>query len=414
MGLLSDFLIFVRSGRPGGRHGGLQTHKTEKLMHFPLFRRGIAALPLLLALAVSCGTDKNSGAGETRLDTFSAKSNASFFQDVYSDVRIIPIQLDGEVLGSSLNVSLKEKEDRYILVDQVTQTVFSFDRTGKPLGRIRKPGRGPGEYSQLVSCDYADGKYTVLADGGHIIEYDAQGDMLREFFLERDLMDVAVVDGSPVLLASRIDGEEDAEADRILVCDASYQPQSSFCPEGFQLFNYSSVLTPVAGEEGSFLYVEPISTQLYKCNKEGILHTYVVDFNGKAMSEKLRNADDYEVILGVLESEPDIFCYEKAFENGNHLLLAVEHLESGSETEIAHWLVDKRDGSSRIEYMDYDGELFGFLGVPMLLTEQDEVVYVVDTEMFDAAVAAVPSLAAVKGSLPASFSGPALLVCKIK
>ena len=67
-----------------------------------------------------------------------------------------------------------------------------------------------------------------------------------------------------------------------------------------------------------------------------------------------------------------------------------------------------------MEYMDYDGELFSFLGVPMLLTEQDEVVYAVDTEMLDAAIAAIPSLAAVKDSLPASFSGPALLVCKIK
>ena len=383
-------------------------------MYFPFFKRGLAALPLLLALAVSCGTDKKSGEGETRLDSFSAESNASFFQDVYSDVRIIPIQFDGDVLGSSLNVSLKEKEDRYILVDQVTQTVFSFDRDGKPLGRISKPGRGPGEYNQLVSCDYADGKYIVLADGGHIIEYDAQGDMLREFFLERQLMDVAVVDGTPVLLVSRIDGETEEVADRILVCDASYQPQSSFCPEGIQFFNYNSVLTPVAGEAGSFLYVEPVSEQLHKCNKEGILHTYKVDFNGKAMPDKLRTADDYEVILNTLEGEPDIFCYEKAFENENHLLLAVEHLESGSETEIAHWLVDKRDGSSRIEYMDYDGELFSFLGVPMLLTEQDEVVYAVDTEMLDAAIAAVPSLAAVKDSLPASFSGPALLVCKIK
>ena len=383
-------------------------------MLFPFLKRGLAALPLLLALAVSCGPDKKNGEGETRLDSFSAGSNASFFQDVYSDVRIIPIQLGDDVLGSSLNVSLKEKEDRYILVDQTTQTVYSFDRDGKPLGRISKSGRGPGEYNQLISCDYSEGRYVVLADGGHIIEYDAQGDMLREFFLERDLMDVAIVDGTPVLLVSRIDGEEEEAADRILVCDASYQVQGGFCPEGFQLFNYSSVLTPVAGEAGSFLYVEPISPQLYKCNKEGILHTYVVDFNGKAMPEKLRNADDFEVILGVLEGEPDIFCYEKAFENADYLLLAVEHLESGSETEIAHWLVDKRDGSSRIEYMDYDGDLFSFLGVPMLLTEQDEVVYAVDTEMLDAAIAAAPSLAVVKDSLPDSFSGPALLVCKIK
>ena len=51
--------------------------------------------------------------------------------------------------------------------------------------------------------------------------------------------------------------------------------------------------------------------------------------------------------------------------------------------------------------------------MPQLLTAQDEVVYIVDTELLDAALAVAPALAAVKDGLAAA-GGPALLFCKIK
>ena len=236
-------------------------------MHFSLLDLRRLLPVALLALAVSCGPAKTTDGGETVIDSFSTKTNASFFQDVFSDIRAVPLQTGDFVLGRSSALSLKDKGGKYILADTEANAVYTFDHTGKLQGRILKVGRGPGEYTQLQDCEYADGKYIVLADGGHVIEYDGQGGLLREFTLERDLMDLALVDGQPVLLASRYDGGMEGESDKILVCDADYQPVSSFCPQGFQLFNYASSLVPVAGEAGTFLYLEPLSAQLRKCKK---------------------------------------------------------------------------------------------------------------------------------------------------
>lgn len=382
-------------------------------MHFSLLDLRRLLPVALLALAVSCGPAKTTDGGETVIDSFSTTTNASFFQDVFSDIRAVPLQTGDFALGRSSALSLKDKGGKYILADTEANAVYTFDHTGKLQGRILKVGRGPGEYTQLQDCEYADGKYIVLADGGHVIEYDGQGGLLREFTLERDLMDLALVDGQPVLLASRYDGGMEGESDKILVCDADYQPVSSFCPQGFQLFNYASSLVPVAGEAGTFLYLEPLSAQLRKCNKEGLLSTYRIDFKGKEMPEAILQSEDYEQILSIMTKTPDIYCCSKAYENSDYLLLALEHLSSGDETRRGQWLVKKSDGSSRVEYFDYNGDVFAFLGTPLMLTEQDEVVYIVDTSLFASAVAGMPELTALGDCLDASESESVLLICKI-
>ena len=56
---------------------------------------------VLLAFAVSCGPAKTDGDGTVRIDSFSTKTNASFFQDVYSDIRVVPLQTGDLALGAS-------------------------------------------------------------------------------------------------------------------------------------------------------------------------------------------------------------------------------------------------------------------------------------------------------------------------
>lgn len=384
-------------------------------MHFSKLELRRLLPVAMLALAVSCRPAKMTGEGTVLIDSFSTKTNASFFQDVYSGFRVVPLQTGDIALGASGGLRLKDEGGKYILTDAEANAIYTFDHSGKLLGRIMKVGRGPGEYMQLAACEYHDGKYIALVDGGRVIEYDGQGELIREIAQEHDLMDLAIVEGQPVLLVSRVDGDPAEVSDKILVCDADYRPVSSFCPQGFQIFNYASSLVPVVGEPGTFLYLEPVSTQLHKCNKDGIISSYVLDLKGKSVPEAILRADDFEEILALMmNNTPDMYCCSRVFENGSHLLLNLEYVSNGVESLRGQWLVDKRDGSSRIEYLDYNGEFFGFLGLPQLLTAQDEVVYIVDSELLDAALADAPALAAVKDALAAAAGGPALLFCKIK
>lgn len=367
-----------------------------------------------LAFAVSCGSDRKGGSTDVSIDSFATKSNVSFFKDVFSDIRVVPLELGGHVLGANHGLRLKVSDDRYVLVDMQAKSVYAFDREGGLLTCISKEGRGPGEYMSLLSCEYVDQKYVVLADSGHIIEYDGQGSMIREVSLGQELMDILFPDaGTPVLLVSRVEGDETAVQDRIVVCDADYKPLRSFCPQGFQLFNYSNRFFSIAGSDGEFLYVEPTATHVLRCNKEGVLHACEVDLGGKDFPDGFRESNDWEKILEILVKTPDIYCYNTVLENDRYYMMALEHLVSGSETERGQWLVGKEDGSSRVEYMEEDGALFAFLGLPQILTERDEIVYVVDLDLFDAAAEEIPELAALRDRVDVSEGGAVLLVCKI-
>ena len=366
-----------------------------------------------LAFAVSCGTDRKDGSAAASIDSFATKSNVSFFKDVFSDIRAIPLDLGGRVLGTN-GLRLQMADGRYVLTDVRTKTAYAVDPEGNLLTCISKEGRGPGEYTELLKCEYVDGKYVVLADSGHIIEYDGQGSLLREVSLDQDLLDIQFVDtGTPVLLVSRIEGDPAAEQDRIVVCDADYKPLHSFCPQGFRLFNYDNHLAAVAGHDGEFLYVEPTATRFLRCNKEGTLRSCDVDLQGKGFPRNLLEADDWEKILDILLKTPDVYCYNSVFENDRYYLLALEHLASGNETERGQWLVRKEDGSSRVEYMAEDGDLFAFLGLPLMLTEQDEIVYVLDMDMYGAVADEIPELSAVLGGLDVPEGSAVLLFCKI-
>ena len=375
------------------------------------FLRGRCAFGtlLLLVLSVSCGTEKKDASADVVIRSFSPETNASFFADVFSEVRAVPLDLGDNVLGGALNFRLRAADDRLVLTDRQNSSIYAFDRDGALLARIAKVGRGPGEYQYPQTCEYVNGRYVVLADDRRVIEYDGQGELVQETALDFDMMDFTFVDpATPVFVMSRVDGEP--EADRVLVCDADYEVRHTLLPQPFQLFNYETQLTKIPGSDGAFLYLDPTSPRLFRCDREQVLSSCEFDFKGRVFPEKLLTADDYEKILEVMLATPEIYCIYKAFENDDYMLLALQYLADGEEKKTAQWLVRKDDGSSRIEYMDYAGDLFSFLGPPQLLTADNEVIYIVDMDLYASVADGLPELAASVGSA----QGFVMLVCKIK
>ena len=80
-------------------------------------------LPVILLLSCKAGGDDPS---LIQIDSFSEKSNASFFEEVYSDVRLLPLNLDGHLLGSSSQAGLDRAGDGYILTDTQTEALFAI------------------------------------------------------------------------------------------------------------------------------------------------------------------------------------------------------------------------------------------------------------------------------------------------
>ena len=345
------------------------------------------------------------------IDSFSDKGNASFFEEVYTDMMLLPLDLDDHLLGSSHQLHLEQADDGYVITDMQTEAILLLGPDGSLKTYVSKVGRGPGEYNYLQTCKYRDHKMIALADDSHVIEYTEDGELSAEYTLDYAFADLMLSDnGGAVMLMSRYDGEEEV-CDRIIFTDDSYRQTSSFFPLGFQLFNFGSHLTKLSGDE--YFYVPLSMPQVFKCRGNEVVTTYNFDFRGKGFPEAFLKSDDWEVIYDVMMSTPEIYYVGGAFETPDFLLFCLGSIIDGDDKDYGLWLIDRRDMSSKIEYYDRNGSEYGFFGPPQMLTPDNEVVYVCDVSLYDDVKDTVPGLSRYASLFEDCPSDYALLFCRI-
>lgn len=65
-----------------------------------------------------------------------------------SDIQYVPLETTDENLIGNIN-QLLLTDDKMIVVDQKTASIFFFDHKGKYLYKIAEQGIGPGQYTQI-------------------------------------------------------------------------------------------------------------------------------------------------------------------------------------------------------------------------------------------------------------------------
>lgn len=367
-------------------------------------------LPSILFYACN---PKPSVISDVYINSFSEESNSSLFEDVFSDIRVVPLYLGEHVLGSTMALHVERAEGGYLITDHQTNSIYYLDHHGSLITYLSKVGRGPGEYNYLQYCKYKDHRLIALADGTHIIEYTENGALVKEAFLEEDIMDFFPLDGQEyALFLYRYNGESDLE-DRVVITDSSFVKKRSYLPMTYQLFNYGSYISSVTGDESLFLCIQQSRPELYKCDKDTVVTTYHYDFNGKEYPKAMLEVDDYEPMLDILTGTPDIYGIVNVFENQDYLFQAISHLVDGEENRIGQWMIDKRDMSSSIEYWDLDSPEFQFFGPPQMLTENNEVVYICDLSLIDNVKDMIPGLTKIEQENKGKVTDAMLLFCKI-
>lgn len=364
-------------------------------------------------LLFSCKTEQHVFSSEVTIDSFSEESTVSLFEDVFSEIKVVPLLQSDEVMGSAGSMRIKQCDGKYVITDTQMGAVYLFGHDGTLISRIIKNGRGPGEYSMLQSCEYFNHKIVVLADGTRILVYSEQGDFLNEFELEYETMDFHILDNEEtVLLIPLSEGEMEIE-DRIILADSQMNRKSSFFPQSYQLYSFGNYLSPILDKEGAYLYIQPSSPEISFCLRDSVITKYKFQLNGKEFPETLLVADDYETMLEILTNTAEIYSIVNAYENDDYLLLAIALLENGETTKIGQWIVNKKDWTSRIEYFPIEGPEFGFLGPPQLLTPDNEVIYICETTLFDTVKDKIPSLQNLSNDFTDVYD-KALLICAIR
>lgn len=370
------------------------------------------ALIIPAVLFFAC-TPKQRDLSYVCFNSFSEESDTDFFRDVFSDFRAIPIDLADNLLGSNALLRFEKADDGFLLTDRQTGSIYLLDGDGSLLTHISKIGRGPGEYNELQHAVYKDHRIIVLADGSHVIEYTGSGDLVKEAVFEEWITDLAPLEENELaLFLYRNSGEDDVE-ERIIITDSAFVKKRGFLPLEFQLFSYGALTSGVVGENGRYLCIQQSNPVIYKCDRDTVITTYAFDLHKKEFPTKMLEADDYEAILGILTGTPDMYGIANAFENRDYLLLALSHLVDGEESRIGHWLINKKDLGSRVEYQDLNGPLFQFLGPPQWLTEDNEVVFVCDLSILDNVRDKFPVLTKIEQENQGKTTETMLLFCKI-
>ena len=365
------------------------------------------------ALFLSCRSNHGSPTSDIFIDSFAEESNMDYFRDVYSDIRVVPLNLGDHLLGSTSTLRVDDADGRFLLTDRQTGSIYLLNKDGSLGSYIAKVGRGPGEYSEIQHAIYRNHRVIVLADGSHIIEYTESGEMVREAVFDEWITDITPLgEDEYALFLYRNSGENDIE-DRIIITDSAFVKKQSFLPLAFQLFSYGALTSRVTGQNDQYICVQQSSPLVYKCNRDTILTTYHFDFHGKEYPKPLLESDDYETILNILTTTPVIYSVANVFESPDYLLFVLCQLIDGEESRIGQWLIEKESMTSRLEYQNLSGPVFQFFGPPQMLTADKEVVYVCEASLFETVKDFVPGLSKLQEAFDNNPFGNVILFCTI-
>ena len=108
-----------------------------------------------------------------------------YCSDFFSSIELIPLETSSECLVSVAGQNRTKfiLNDDFILINQLGENLYSFDRKGKFLHQIGRKGQGPGEYLVLSGYFVDTDKPSIYIQNlsRNILEYDFNGKYIRSF-----------------------------------------------------------------------------------------------------------------------------------------------------------------------------------------------------------------------------------------
>ncbi len=254
--------------------------------------------PLLFALLLIFNFCKNTnnehyqaGTEDIEVITVGIPGNLSGnYDELFSKSEIVKLETNRLSLIGNIARIIVFKDQIYIL-DNQTNSVVVFNKSGKFLHRIQHLGKGKGEYIGLR--DFAlDKSINQLVLYSHrpykLLHYGLDGKFIREQRLTNVYSNIAV-SGEDILL---VNTQKDRKFSLFLTKDGDGDSNEGFLPisnAGKHLQNFSTPFPLIINSEHvllTFLY----SDIIYEYKNSQIKARYKINFGSKAVSESLYNS----------------------------------------------------------------------------------------------------------------------------
>ena len=134
---------------------------------------------IVILLVSSCQEEKKYTQQTQVINIPQETSDASVFLNEFELESIVPLETTPESAFRMIRRMIVRED--YILISDVHH-VYQFDRTGKFLGRIGRPGNGPGEYNHIldVCIDEKQKMIVINTDGSKLLYYSETGQFIRQ------------------------------------------------------------------------------------------------------------------------------------------------------------------------------------------------------------------------------------------
>lgn len=200
------------------------------------------------------------------VDVYGLHYSDESFLCLFDSISLIRLETNKNCfLGTIKDIIIED--DKLIVIDvSKSKQIVVFDTLGNYSHHIGNVGKGPGEFLSLTSvCSF--NKEVIVYDnyGQKALLYDTSGGLIRQSNLKTIPMAISGLnDSTYAVFYSNIKHNETI----ISICDSNFSERYSFFPFQNDRELLHGVQLMVKNDNGSFLFFEPYSNNIYEIDTE--------------------------------------------------------------------------------------------------------------------------------------------------
>ncbi len=259
----------------------------------------LIGITLVIFSVVGCHqTQKYDYSDSIKLNVFTESKPEVSFSDYFELQKVVYLESDIESNIGELDKIMFRCDTLYI-VDNMTNSVLLFDINGNYLSKIKKSGKGPGEYLKLADLDYDESKHTVLILDSHtqkVIEYDNNAHFKSEYRIDFPANEFKLLEGSRALYSYNSPSNKVESSSSSTFCDFIIESDdgkllAKACETPNELAGFYYHVrydNSIINSNGKSYVIESLGNIIYSIDSSYIESKYFVEFDKYNIPEKVK------------------------------------------------------------------------------------------------------------------------------
>lgn len=298
-------------------------------------------MPVLLATVLcGCASQPDSSTDDVYRIVFDAAADECPAGELFAGAEVVPLTLpEGQVLPV---VHWGQQAAGEWFLTSVSDRIYRFDRTGRLLNAIGRPGRGPGEWEQIHSVTVS-GDTVWVWDGfaARLHTYRRDGVFVGEEELSRRATSVYKEGGE---VWAYLNYANDYGPERVVLLDAAGEVRAAMLPSAAQLIQVTESRPQFIRCGERLLLRECWSPDVYALWPQGAQLACHVDFGENAIREEIFSMERMAGAMALLES--DWAVLDDYVETDGHIVVRAVVNRAGGAGGCYWGFFDKRSGGT--------------------------------------------------------------------